>query len=77
MCTCFCSLQWEHQNAPYSLAPIECKCLASAIANGDDLVVISVSYGSNTKLSVLHTMNMRILEVISNSTKEKEAYSKS
>lgn len=61
-CTCFCSLQWEHQNAPYILAPIECKCLASAIANGDDSVVISVSYGSNTKSSVLHKMNRRILK---------------
>jgi len=44
--TCFCSTQWEHQKAPYILAPMEWRCSARDIAHGVDWFVISVSYGS-------------------------------
>lgn len=46
--TSFCSKQWEHQNAPYILAPMEFRCFAKAIAYGlDDEVISVLKYGSS------------------------------
>lgn len=52
--TSFCSKQCEHQKAPYSFAPIECRCLAREIAKGLDFVLTSVvKYGISVSLNLL------------------------
>lgn len=56
--TSFCSKQWEHQKAPYILAPIEWRCFAREIANELDGEVISVvKYGKSIS-TLLQTMKL-------------------
>lgn len=51
--TSFCSTQCEHQKAPYILAPMDCRCLASEMARGLDGFVSSVSkYGRSSSAAL-------------------------